>query len=259
MSAASGFWPRWAKDTDRAEREWLELVARRAGLAEGQRVLEIGASFGAVARWADSELPGLEVTVAAADPARHTFLDRVLEAHGPASAVPAPPSHDSDGSGRFDRILVIEAFSGFANPVPLLHDLISRLAPGGRLFLQTSCHWRTSYFFERGDENRWLFDTPDGALMPGEELFTALREEIPILDRWELSGEHVERTVRAWRVRMDQQRAALRRILSDSADPHPARTLKLWRNALLAQEAMFGFRGGQEWALTQLLIGKPSP
>ncbi len=256
-SGATGFWPRWAKDTDRAESEWLELVAGRAELAAGQRVLEVGTSLGAIARWAEGELPGMEFTLMASDPASETLLRSVIASHGTdAARLASSAAADPVAGGGFDRILVVEAFTGAADPVALLRRLLSLLAPGGRLFVQLVCHWRRSYVFERGDEHRWmLFDTPDGAIMPGdEELSSILRTEFMILDRWELSGEHCERTVRAWRARMDQNRPRLKKVLARAGDPRPARTLRAWRAALVAQEVMFGFREGQEWAVTQMLL-----
>lgn len=257
MSSASAIWPRWAKDIDRAEVEWFQVVAERAGLAPGQRVLELGASLGAVARWAQDELPGLDTTVGTADPGLRPLLERVVAASGTESAkLLETPLSDGTPDASFDRILVLEALSAFANPIPLLHRLVSWLAPGGRLLFQTPCHWRTSYHFQPRSESRWLFDTPPCALMPGEEFFATLAAELPILDRWELSGEHIERTVRAWRGRMEANARDLRRILAESGDHHPKRTLRAWRNALLAQETMFGFREGQEWVLTQILMGE---
>lgn len=254
LSAASGIWPRWAKDSDRAEIECFQVIAERAELAAGQRVLEVGASLGAFARWAEDELPGLDVTVAASASA-HPLLASAVAEHGPASSIVLDPADSTAPQIPFDRILVVEAFSEYANPLPTLRRWLSWLAPGGRLFWQTPCHWRSSYLFAAGDESRWLFDTPAGALMPGEDLLDVLASEVAVLDRWELSGEHVERTARGWRLRLGKNRPALEALLRAAGDPRPGRSVNAVDTALLAQETLFGFREGQEWALTQLLIG----
>lgn len=258
LSAASGIWPRWAKDSHRAEIELFQVVAERAEVSAGQRVLEIGSTLGAFARWAEDELPGLEVTVAAATPRIHPLLESVISEHGPSSAsLINPPLSETISGAPFDRILVLEAFADYSNPLPALRRWLSWLAPGGRLFWQTTCHWRSSYFMDRNDESRWLFDTPSGALLPGEDLLGQLEDGAPVLDRWELSGEHVERTARAWRSRLHENRATLEAVLREAGDPTPRRSVGGVEGALLGQEALFGFREGQEWALTQLLIGAP--
>lgn len=258
LHVGAAFWPRWAKDIHRAESEWCKLVAERTELKAGHRVLEIGAHPGSLARWAEIEVPGLEVTLLALEPNGRELLENAVADLGPAKAKLAESSLvDFSPSGTFDRIIAVEALTQASNPVPLFDRMLSWLAPSGRLFAQIACHWRASYRFGPGDEHRWMLpDTPEGALFPGEEFLGELENKLPLVSRWELSGEHYERTARAWSNRLRTRSSELLSILVAADQPRPRQALRAWRNALLAQEVMYGFREGQEWCVTQLLLAR---
>ncbi|MCP4203374.1 MAG: methyltransferase domain-containing protein [bacterium] len=258
LHAGAAFWPRWAQDIHRAEDEWCKGVAERAGLKSGLRVLEIGALPGSLARWAETEIPGLEVTLLALDANGRQLLDSASSALGPVDArVAAATLKDFSAPATFDRVIAVEALTQAASPVPVFDRLLSWLAPGGHLFAQVACHWRDSYHFGSDDEHGWMLpETPDGALYPGEELLGELEKNCKVISRWEWSGEHYERTARAWIERLEAHSAELLSILETAEEPRPRRTLRAWRHALLAQQAMYGYREGQEWCLTQVLLGR---
>jgi cyclopropane-fatty-acyl-phospholipid synthase len=156
--------------------------------------------------------------------------------------------------------LLIEGLSRFGNPGPTLDRVISWLASEGLLLVQIACHWRDSYEFEPGDENGWMLpEVPDGALLPGQQYLYDLTEPHRLHARWELSGEHYQRTACAWLRRLDANREQLLAVLAAHGVPHPRRTLRAWRQALLALEDMYGFREGQEWCTAQLLLGSSRP
>lgn len=257
LHTGSSLWPRWARTLDEAEVEWSRLTAERMGLEPGQRLLEIGAQPGALSRWAETEMPGLDVTLLAQDKASLPLLSAAVERLGPPRARVSESSlPDFHTSTRFDRIVLVEGLTRCTNPGPLLDRLSSWLAPGGRILIQISCHWRHSYSFEPGDENSWaLPEVPDGALWPGQPLLDDLTRSLDLVGKWELSGEHYQRTARAWLRRLQSNSAELLDVLQERAVPRPKRVLRAWRNALIAMEVMYGFREGQEWCLTQFLLG----
>lgn len=257
LHVGTALWPRWARDLDQAETEWCQAVAERLAPARGHRVLEIGVLPGAFARWAEVERPGLDVTLLPCGGENRSLLDLAVAELGPVRAeLPRATLADYAPAGAFDRILLVEGLTRSANPGPLLDRAISWLAPGGRLLLQIACHWSSSYGFEPGDENGWMLpEVPDGALHPGQEYLDDLIDSRQLLRTWELSGEHYERTARAWRKALGRSSEELIGVLAASGDPHPVRTLRAWRDALLALETTYGFRRGQEWCVTQLLLG----
>ncbi len=236
------YWPRWAKDVDRAELELFELIERAAGLSSDLSFLETGRGDGAFGRWWRT---------------RHG--EGTIQVAGAAGAESDPGSRSSgppDGSHqRFDRILAFEpvfAWTGAGSNGPngsdsessplarAIQALLGRLTPGGRLYVQFPAHWRDAYAVEAHD--RWMLPwTPAGALLPGGDLVAALDAELEPLYRRELSGEHYERTARAWRSRLSGPEG------TDRGSRGSARI----RAALLAIEAAFGYREGQEWWLVQ--------
>jgi len=257
LHAGAALWPRRAKDIHQAEGEWCKVVAGRSELASGQRVLEVGAHPGSLARWARAEIPGLEVTLLALEPSGRRLLEDAVARLGPTQASVATGTlGDFSPSRDFDRIIAVEALAQVSNPRPLIETMLSWLTPAGRLFLQIAVHWRDSYHFGPDDEHTWMLpEAADGALFPGARYLGELEKRITVIAKWELSGEHYERTARAWRARLENQWRELLAILAASDQAHPRRTLRAWRNALLAQEVMYGYHRGQEWCLTQLLLG----
>ena len=157
-------------------------------------------------------------------------------------------------AGAFDRILAIEALP--AAPLSFLGALSSRLQPGGRLFLQLPCHRRYAYALSPAGA-RWL-SLGAADLVPASDLPPLCAPDLRLERHWELSGEHYERTFRAWRRRLEQNHAELLEIATPEIGEAAARReLDAWRLALLAREAMFGLYGGQEWWVSQYALERP--
>ena len=259
LHSAAAFWPGNVTDIDQAETLWCRVTASRCEFEAGQRVLEIGAHPGSLARWAETEIPGLEITLLALDPGGRRLLADAVDRFGPTGArVSESTLTDFSAPKSFDRIIAVEALGHSANPEPLLNRMLTWLRPRGRLLIQVACHWRDSYYFEPGDENGWMLpEASDGALLPGEEFLAELGSRLPIVSRWESSGEHYARITRGWLNRLERHSSELIELLAAAGVRHPRRTLRSWRNALLGQETMFAYRKGQEWFITQLLLASP--
>ena len=58
LKYSSGYWPEGVDDLAGSETAMLELTASRAGLADGQRVLDLGCGWGAFTLWAAARYPG---------------------------------------------------------------------------------------------------------------------------------------------------------------------------------------------------------
>ena len=121
-------------DADRAR--WDDLLRRaNAGRAEAARILDVGCGRGDFLRFlgrrdTPSTRCGIEIDPVRAAAARVADPAATI-ATGPAStALPELP-------GDFDLITLWDVFEHLDDPRAVLHALAARLAPGGRIFVQT--------------------------------------------------------------------------------------------------------------------------
>lgn len=253
---AAAHWPGWAKELTAAEDEMLGLIAARAELEPGQRTLVVSDRRGAVASYLVQEV-GLDPIVWTPDRDRAAEIEAECQRRGvPEVEVCSGRLGEAVAEAAFDRILAIESLPADADPRTLLADLGARLRPGGRLFLQLACHRRYAYSLSRA-ESRWL-GLEEGALVPAADLAPHLAPNLVLHQHWELSGEHYERTARAWRRRLEERRTELLEAAIPTLGESAARdALDNWRLSLQAREEMFGLRGGQEWWISHYALDRP--
>jgi len=238
----------------------MSMQAERAQLDDGLRILDVSPGHGGLARWIRARWSNSSVTgLAATEEHRQSLVD-VLSANEDEGVAIRLGNLTALGAGdQFDRIFAIEALPGDAGLDQTLRDLAGHLAPGGRMLIQLACHRKVSYRFRPGDGHElWQGTLEPGCLMPATDLLPQIRSPLPLLHHWELSGEHYERTARAWLARLEANRGTIfeqMRVATGVADPTPL--YRQWRLALLATAELFGFHVGQEWWLSQYLLGAP--
>lgn len=255
LKYSSALWPRRAVTLAQAEDAMLDLTARRAQLADGQRVLDLGSGWGAFSLWAAERYPSASFTALSnsrtqrdyvAAQAAERGLSNVRVVAGNAAALELP--------GRFDRIVSIEMLEHVRNHGPLLAQLAAALAPDGRIFVHVFSHRRHAYIFEPGDGwmARWFFS---GGAMPNLGLFDDCAPAVRTVDRQVVNGRHYARTLRCWLRNLDRQRDTVREIFrgvygDGAADLWIAR----WRLFFIACEELFAYRGGREWVVAHHLL-----
>ena len=90
-----------------------------------------------------------------------------------------------------------------------------------------------------------------GGMMPSDDLFLHVQDELAIEDRWRLSGVHYQRTAEAWLANLDRRRADVDRVLADAYGADEVTRWRVrWRVFFMACAEMFGYRGGEEWIVS---------
>lgn len=245
LKYSSAYWPRGTDGLDQAEAAMLELTCKRAQLAPGQRILELGCGWGSLTLWMAERFPESSVTaVSNSASQREYILARASERGLDNVDVLTRDVNELELDGGFDRVVSIEMFEHVRNYRQLMDAIAGWLHPGGLLFVHIFCHRMLMYPFETEGDGNWMgrhFFT--GGLMPAADTLLWFQDRMRIQRRWLVDGRHYAKTARAWLNNLDHDRDAAGQALSGQ----PAVQLQRWRMFFMACEELFRFRSGTEW------------
>ena len=253
------YWPPGVRTLADAESAMLELYARRAGLEDGMRILDLGCGWGSFTLWAAARYPNASVLAVSNSSSQKALIENRARALGLDNVrVRTADVNELQLEERFDSVVSIEMFEHMRNYSTLLERIGGWLAPGGRLFVHIFCHRHLMYPFETEGDGNWLgrhFFT--GGLMPARDTLLHFQDTLRIEWRRELSGDHYRKTARAWLANLDANRAAAMRVLGGDADaPAARRAVQRWRMFFIACEELFGRGGGSEWLIAHYRFGR---
>ena len=240
MSYSSGIFTNGA-DLETSMRTKYERIASRAGIQPGDRVLEIGCGWGAMAEYAAREL-GCTVTAVTISKEQHDYVVHRIQNAGLDDRVEVLLSDFRDIKGEYDRVISIEMIesvdeSSWAD----LFDVISRsLVPGGSAALQaiTIDHDLHTQMIGR-DEFIRAYIFPGGAL-PSTKILRRLGDGADL--QWvglSTHGTSYARTLEAW----DERFVAAWPKIAVQSDRFDERFYRMWRYYMAY--CIAGFRSGR--------------
>ena len=244
LKYSSCYWPNGVRELGAAEAAMLGLTAERAGLADGQRVLDLGCGWGSLSLWAAARFPGSSFTAVSNSRTQRAFIEEQARRRGLANLVvrTADVRALELPERSFDRVVSIEMFEHMRNYELLLRRIARWLDRDGALFVHVFAHRHHAYPFEDGGRTDWMareFFT--GGLMPSAQLLHHFQADLRIVDEWHLAGTHYAKTAEAWYRNLMARRAEVERVLEDP------RRFQRWRVFFLACAELFGYRDGREW------------
>ena len=254
------YWDDSTPDLDAAEARMLGLYGKRAELADGQQILELGCGWGSLTLWMAARFPNARITAVSNSRPQREFIEARCRERDLANVevVTTDVNLLSLDAGRFDRVVSIEMFEHMRNYEHLLQRVGAWLKPGGKLFVHIFCHKTLAYPFETQGEDNWMgrhFFT--GGLMPAADTLLHFQRDVAIEERWLLPGTHYEKTANAWLANQDRNRDAVMQVLEQSYGPHQARLWhQRWRMFWMACAELFGYAGGSEWLVAHYRFGK---
>ncbi|MDB5466759.1 MAG: cyclopropane-fatty-acyl-phospholipid synthase [Phenylobacterium sp.] len=251
-------WETGVEDLGVAEQAMLDLVISRAGLSDGQRILDLGCGWGALSLELARRFPNAEVVALSGARPQREFIEAQAEAlgYGNLKVVTSDVAW-WEGAGTFDRIVSVEMFEHVRNWKGLMARVRDWIRPGGLLFVHIFCHAEASYFFDDDVTAEHFFT---GGMMPAYDLLPKFRGELIERGRWQISGAHYEKTAAAWLRNLDARTTAAGEALALGADPRPvADQLAAWRLFFMITAESFGFDEGRQWMIGHYLFEMPRP
>jgi len=257
LKYSAGYWPEGVATLAGAEEAMLALTSERAGLRDGQDVLELGCGWGSLTLYMARAYPNSSITaVSNSGPQR-----RFIEARAPANVrVITADVNDLMLSQRFDRVVSVEMFEHMRNYAALLRRVRRWLREDGRLFVHIFCHREHAYPYEVDGRDDWMarhFFT--GGTMPSLDLLHRFDRDLVVERRWEVSGTHYEKTARAWRENLETKRPEVVTVFRGAYGGDAERWYHRWRLFFLACEELFGYRGGSEWLVGHYFLAPRLP
>ncbi|HNX74436.1 MAG TPA: class I SAM-dependent methyltransferase [Candidatus Rifleibacterium sp.] len=258
LNSGCCYFPTGAEDLDEAEDTMLWMSADRAHIRDGMKILEIGCGWGAMTFWLAEQFPMAHITAIAESTSRAIHLQkRLKELELNNVRVVAAEFQDLNFSAEFDRVICIERFDLIA-PAPAWDSKIKAwLKPDGKLFLQHQVHSACAYY----QESAGLGDIPGNSvvnlrMVPSAEMLCLCQKAFMVEDYWKISGEQYKKTAERWLNRYYFNRLAILPLFEKVYGKKMAWTwLQRWRLYLIALAEQSGFNRGQEWIISQYLMG----
>jgi cyclopropane-fatty-acyl-phospholipid synthase len=251
LKYSSCYYPEGSETLDEAEEAMLALTCERAGLADGQRILELGCGWGSLTLWMAERYPAARITAVSNSATQRAHIEAACAAKGwthvrvltrDANTLELEPAS-------FDRCVSVEMFEHMRNYDTLLARIAGWLVPGGKLFVHVFCHRYLMYPFETAGEDDWMgrhFFT--GGLMPAADTLLHFQQAVQLEERWLLPGTHYARTAEHWLANQDRHREEVMRVLVGAYGAAEGRLWhQRWRMFWMACAELFAYRDGNEW------------
>lgn len=250
-------WGPSATDLAAAEDEALAMTCERAGLADGQQILELGCGWGSLSLWMAERYPAARITAVSNSHRQREFITRRAAERGLGNLqVLTADVNDFAPNERFDRVVSVEMFEHMRNHGELLRRIAGWLRDDGRLFVHLFCHRDRAYLFEEQGPQDWMTKYFfSGGMMPSDTLLARHQRDLQLLRQWRWDGWHYERTCNAWLARLDAARDRVLPLLTAAYGAGQGELwLQRWRIFFMSCAELFGYRGGTEWWVSHYLF-----
>ena len=244
-----------------AEEKMLRLTCNRAGLVDGQRILELGCGWGSLSLWMAEHYPNSDITVVSNSASQKQHIDFQAAARGFKNLTVRTAnmiSYPGEGGAVFDRVVSVEMFEHMKNYAELLRRISAWLQPGGKLFVHIFTHRVAAYHYEVESDDDWMakyFFT--GGQMPSHDLLSHFQDDLTLVQDWKVNGGHYEQTSNAWLANMDRHKTEIMPLFKETyGSENATRWWNYWRIFFMACAELWGYKGGEEWGVSHYLFEK---
>ena len=259
LKYSSGYWEAGAENLDEAEKDMIELTCERAGLSNGQDILELGCGWGSLTLFMAEKFPASQITAVSNSRTQKKYIDTEAEKRGLKNVtVITADINQFEIDKRFDRIVSVEMFEHMRNYKTLFGKIYNWLKPEGQLFVHIFTHNKYAYLFEVKEDTDWMakyFFT--GGIMPSDNLLFYFTDNYQIKNHWIVDGKNYEKTANAWLENMDRNKDSILKIFSETyGEENKIKWWVYWRVFFMSCAELWGFKNGNEWFVSHYLFKK---
>ncbi|MCP5265357.1 MAG: class I SAM-dependent methyltransferase [Burkholderiaceae bacterium] len=254
---SSAWWPDGVETLPLAEEKALAATAGHAGLADGQRILELGCGWGSLTLWMAEHFPNARITAVSNSNSQREWIEATARERGFSNLeVITCNVADFDPGRRFDRVVSVEMFEHLRNWPEMFARVARWLERDGRFFMHVFVHRDTPYPFEERDASDWMTrHFFAGGMMPSDGLALRFQDDLGVVARWRWDGTHYARTAEAWLANMSARREAVWPILEQTYGEENAELWwTRWRLFFMSCAELFGHSNGQQWWVSHYLF-----
>ncbi|MEP7294960.1 MAG: cyclopropane-fatty-acyl-phospholipid synthase family protein [Burkholderiales bacterium] len=249
-------WPDGVQTLAQAETAALAITCERAGIADGQRILELGCGWGSLTLWMAERYRGSQVVALSNSNSQRQHIETQAALRGLTNVrVITRDMNDFDTAERYDRVVSVEMFEHLRNWPQAFARVARWLAPNGRFFMHVFAHRGAPYPFVERDASDWMSrHFFSGGMMPSDDLALQCQDDLRLTNRWRWDGTHYQRTSEAWLRNMDDARATLWPLFEQTYGADAAVWWQRWRLFFMSVAELFGFEEGQQWWVSHYLF-----
>ena len=260
LKYSSGYWSKEVFSLDESELEMLKITCERAGLVDGQDILELGCGWGSLTCFMAQKFPNSKITAVSNSKDQRNFIQQKNDKLNLQNIkVFTADMNDFSTDEKFDRVISIEMFEHMRNYDELLKRIDGWLKQNGKLFVHIFSHKEIAYPFEDKGDGDWIArEFFSGGQMPSHRLLMSFPDRMKIEKDWRVSGTHYEKTSLAWLRKMDTNKIEVLELFKTTyGEKDASEWFQRWRIFFMSCEVLFGFNEGSEWGVSHYLFEKP--
>jgi cyclopropane-fatty-acyl-phospholipid synthase len=206
-------WEKEATTLQEAQKTMLDDVIEKAGITDGNEILDLGCGWGSASNYILSKFPNARVTGLNLSQTQCSYIRQKMQDPDSYLSSERFTLIEEDFNTvqldhQFDRIITLGFFEHIGNFTKAFAKTAEFLHKNGRVFLHLISlqlpHNGTSpflnkYIFPRG--RIWHYDAP-----------LAHNRDLKVIDRWYLNGYNYAQTLRCWLNNFDRHEAQLQNL-----------------------------------------------
>jgi cyclopropane-fatty-acyl-phospholipid synthase len=249
-----GLWDKGAKTLEKSQKDMIDDVIRKAGIKDGDTILDFGCGWGCVPNYILSKLPNVRITGINLSSEQCGYIRKKMK--DPKSNLSSKRFKLIEGDvnkvvikQKFDKIISIGVFCHIGNLTKTFKRLSELLKDDGKVFIHIiTVNMPTN--LTSPFTHKYIF--PHGRIW-NHDAVPAHNEDLVTVDRWYLNGRNYSETLKAWLKNFDDNQEMVSKL--DYGMPY-RKFRRIWRLYLIAVQENFANNGGKVQGNGQYLLVK---